>query len=124
MTGKPGPGAASGKRSRRGGAAALLAASWIVSPALAAPAGIPPPGALSCAGCHGPAGGGPVPGLAGRPAADIVADMQAFRTGARSATVMDRIARGFTDEETRAIAEWLSAPDGTTPPVRPLPAKP
>jgi cytochrome c553 len=33
--------------------------------------------------------------------------MQAFRTGARPATVMDRIAKGFSDEETRAIATWL-----------------
>jgi cytochrome c553 len=34
--------------------------------------------------------------------------MQAFRTGERPATVMDRIARGFTDEEARAIAAWVS----------------
>lgn len=34
--------------------------------------------------------------------------MQDYRTGQRSATVMDRIAKGFTDEETRAIASWLS----------------
>jgi sulfide dehydrogenase cytochrome subunit len=33
--------------------------------------------------------------------------MQAFRTGARPATVMDRIAKGFTDEEIRAIAAWV-----------------
>ena len=46
--------------------------------------------------------------LAGRPAEEIVAAMQTFRTGERSATVMDRIARGFTDEETRAIAAWVS----------------
>ena len=41
------------------------------------------------------------------PPAEIVAAMQAFRTGERPATVMDRIAKGFTDEETRAIAAWL-----------------
>jgi cytochrome c553 len=34
--------------------------------------------------------------------------MQAFRTGERQATVMDRIANGFTDDETRAIAAWVS----------------
>ncbi|OYX73165.1 MAG: cytochrome C [Rhizobiales bacterium 32-66-11] len=68
----------------------------------------PPPGASSCSGCHGVAGGA-VPALAGRPAGEIVADMQAFRTGARPATVMDRIAKGFTDEETRAIADWIAA---------------
>jgi cytochrome c553 len=34
--------------------------------------------------------------------------MQEYRMGQRPATVMDRIAKGFTDEETRAIALWLS----------------
>ncbi len=34
--------------------------------------------------------------------------MTAYRTGAREATVMDRIAKGFTVSETRAIAEWLA----------------
>jgi cytochrome c553 len=33
--------------------------------------------------------------------------MQAFRSGQRAATVMDRIAKGVSDEETRAIAVWL-----------------
>ena len=40
--------------------------------------------------------------------------MQAFRAGERPATVMDRIAKGFTDEETRAIAAWLAAAGGAT----------
>jgi cytochrome c553 len=34
--------------------------------------------------------------------------MKAFRTGQRQATVMDRIAKGFNDDETRAIAAWVS----------------
>jgi sulfide dehydrogenase cytochrome subunit len=75
-----------------------------------------PPGAASCSGCHGPAGSGPVPSLAGRPAADIVTAMQAFRDGGREATVMDRIAKGFSDDETRAIADWLAANRGAAKP--------
>ncbi len=68
-----------------------------------------PPGATACSGCHGPAApSAAVPPLHGRPSGDIVAAMQDFRTGQRPATVMDRIARGFTDEEARAIASWLS----------------
>jgi sulfide dehydrogenase cytochrome subunit len=68
-----------------------------------------PPGAASCSGCHGPsAGDAVVPPLQGRPAEEIVGAMQAFRAGQRPATVMDRIAKGFADEETRAIATWLS----------------
>jgi cytochrome c553 len=51
----------------------------------------------------------PVPPLAGRKADDIVAAMQAFRAGQKPATVMDRIAKGFSDAEARAIADWLGA---------------
>jgi sulfide dehydrogenase cytochrome subunit len=72
----------------------------------ATPAAAQPSGAASCAGCHAQAG--PVPGLEGRPAAEIAASMAAFRSGERPATVMDRIAKGFTDDETRAIAAWLA----------------
>jgi sulfide dehydrogenase cytochrome subunit len=71
----------------------------------------PPAGASSCTGCH-PANAGvetAVPGLAGRNAAEIVAAMEAFRSGQRPATVMDRIAKGFTVEEVQAIAAWYSA---------------
>lgn len=70
---------------------------------------VAPPGATSCSGCHGPgASGAAVAPLHGRPSEEIAAAMQDYRTGQRPATVMDRIAKGFTDEETRAIATWLS----------------
>jgi len=51
----------------------------------------------------------PVPTIRGRDPAKIVAAMQAFRSGERSSTVMGRIAKGFSDDETRAIAAWLAA---------------
>jgi cytochrome c553 len=35
--------------------------------------------------------------------------MQAFRSGQTPATVMDRIAKGFTVEEIQAIAAWYAA---------------
>ncbi len=69
-------------------------------------AAAPPPGASSCAGCHG---GGGMPALAGQPAEAITGAMLAYRAGQGSPTVMDRIARGFTEEEIRAIAAWVSA---------------
>lgn len=70
---------------------------------------VAPPGATACSGCHGPSTpGAAVPPLHGRPSGEIVAAMQDFRTGQRPTTVMDRIAKGFTDEETQAIASWLS----------------
>jgi sulfide dehydrogenase cytochrome subunit len=68
-----------------------------------------PAGASSCGGCHAarPTAGQSVPPIAGRPAAEIEDAMTAFRVGERPATIMMRIARGFSPEETRAIAEWL-----------------
>ena len=70
-----------------------------------------PPGAMSCSGCH-PAGRGvdaSVPRLIGRDPADIVTAMQGFKSGQRPSTVMDRIAKGFSDDEVKAIAAWYGA---------------
>jgi len=71
----------------------------------------PPPGATSCSGCHATRANvdTPVPRLVGRDAADIAAATTAFRSGQRAGTVMDRIAKGFSDDEVRAIAAWLAA---------------
>ncbi len=71
----------------------------------------PPPGATSCSGCHpwSTSVETKVPPLRGRDPAEIVAAMEAFRSGERSSTVMGRIAKGFSDDETRAIAAWLAA---------------
>ncbi len=96
----------SGVRVRFAAAAALIAD--VAVPAMAADA---PPGAASCSGCH-PATAKvetPVARLVGQDPAAIVAAMQAFRTGRRPATVMDRIAKGFSDDEVRAIAAWYAA---------------
>jgi len=70
----------------------------------------PPAGAAACSGCH-PASTrvtSPVTRLAGRDQAAIVKAMQDFRSGTRAGTVMDRIAKGFTDEEIQAIAAWYA----------------
>jgi sulfide dehydrogenase cytochrome subunit len=79
--------------------------------AAAASAAEPPPGATSCSGCHPPTASAEtrVPPLRGQNAAEIVAAMEAFRSGERPSTVMQRIAKGFSDNEIRAIAAWLAA---------------
>jgi cytochrome c553 len=41
-------------------------------------------------------------------AEQIETAMQAFRSDTRASTVMARIAKGFTDEEVRAIAQWYA----------------
>jgi cytochrome subunit of sulfide dehydrogenase len=70
-----------------------------------------PPGASSCSGCHPTSAAveTPVSRLVGRPAAEIVAAMQAFRSGQLPASVMDRIAKGFSEDEIAAIAAWYAA---------------
>jgi cytochrome c553 len=45
--------------------------------------------------------------LAGQDASAVVAAMRAYRGGQRPATVMDRIAKGFSDDEITAIASWF-----------------
>ena len=84
--------------------AAALVFALIDYAAAAGPADAPP-GALACSGCH-PAGR---TADKGRNPADIVTAMQAFKSGQLPSTVMDRIAKGFSDDEVKAIAAWYGA---------------
>jgi cytochrome c553 len=85
----------------------IVAAAVFVAPGLTWAAS--PPGAAACFGCHTAApDGGPVPALGTFTSAQIVTAMQAFRSGSRPATVMNRIAKGFSDEEIKAIADWYA----------------
>jgi len=90
---------------------ALAAAIGVASIATAVVASAEPPaGAVACSGCH-PASTrvtSPVLRLHGLEQAAIVRAMQDFRSGQRAATVMDRIAKGFTDAEIQAIAAWYA----------------
>jgi cytochrome subunit of sulfide dehydrogenase len=90
-------------------AAPLVLLLWLpFGGAMAADA---PPGASSCSGCH-PASQSvdtPVKRLIGLKSEDIVAAVKAFRSGEKPATIMDRIAKGFTDDEIKAIADWYGA---------------
>ena len=89
----------------------IVAAAVILASGGAALAADAPPGAASCSGCHAanPNVQTLVPPLKGRPAAEIVNQMAAFKSGERKGTIMDRIAKGFSDEETRAIAAWYES---------------
>jgi cytochrome c553 len=68
--------------------------------------------AANCAACHGTEGraapGSTVPGLAGRSSAEIADIMAQFREGKRSTTVMQQIAKGFTEAEVAAISDYFS----------------
>ncbi|MDF1529014.1 MAG: c-type cytochrome [Sedimenticola sp.] len=84
----------------------------LVLGALAANAG-PSPEMLSqtCAACHGTMGSsvGVIPTIAGADSEYFVETMQAFKSGDRKATVMDRVAKGYSDEEITAMAGYFAA---------------
>jgi cytochrome subunit of sulfide dehydrogenase len=93
--------------------ASLTAAAAMLFSITAAAAGSmePPVGAAACSGCH-PASSvaeTSVPALAGRNAQEIVTQMRAFKSGQRDAIVMDRIAKGYSEAEIEAIANWYQA---------------
>ena len=84
------------------------ASLWIVPAIAQSPS--PPPGAASCGGCHpaNPSAATPVPRLEGRGATELVSLMQGFRSGQQAATVMDRIAKGYSEPEIQSIADWYA----------------
>ncbi|KAB1074391.1 c-type cytochrome [Methylobacterium planeticum] len=86
---------------------ALSALALLLAPApTGATEGRPPPGATSCTGCH--ATGAAMQPISGRPAPEIAAALAEYRSGARPATVMNRIAKGFTEAESQAIAAYFA----------------
>ena len=87
----------------------LATAFLLAGPAQAADAA--PPGASSCTGCHATSKTVQtvIPRIAGRKAADIVTFMREYRSGAWPSSVMGRIAKGFDDQQTEAIAAWFAA---------------
>jgi sulfide dehydrogenase cytochrome subunit len=67
--------------------------------------------AATCAGCHGTHGKlGTVEfmPLAGLSEKEFVRAMEDFRSGKRSATLMDLVANGFSDSEIRAMARYFA----------------
>lgn len=90
--------------------AAFLAGMIVHLAALPAAAGDAPAGASACSGCHATSSKveTPAPRLIGLKATDIENAMRAYRSGERPATVMDRIAKGFSDDEVKAIAKWYA----------------
>jgi sulfide dehydrogenase cytochrome subunit len=65
----------------------------------------------TCAGCHGTDGSsvGPAsPSIAGMSAAYFTETMAAFKSGERPSTIMQRIAKGYTDEEIELMAGFFA----------------
>ena len=66
----------------------------------------------TCFNCHGTDGRSPggMPSLAGRPESALKAQLMAFKSDAPpvGTTVMNRLAKGYTDEELAALAKHFS----------------
>ena len=67
--------------------------------------------AATCVSCHGPAGrtANGIPVIAGRSKDSLMARLTAFKEGKRPSTVMTQLAKGYSDAQIEAIAEYFAA---------------
>jgi cytochrome subunit of sulfide dehydrogenase len=86
---------------------ALIATLYVAAPTLAAEGEIL---ALSCAACHGTDGksAGSIPTIAGKNRAVLETTLTDFKSGKRTGTVMNRLAKGYTDDEIKALATFFA----------------
>ena len=93
--------------------AAVVASLFLIAVATRAADPAAPPGrdiAANCANCHGTNGRSlpPMPSLAGRPAGEIAMLVREFRDGKRPSTVMQQLAKGYTDAQIEAAATYFA----------------
>lgn len=66
----------------------------------------------ACANCHGTDGRSPggIPSIAGRPESVLLGHLRAFKseTPPPGTTIMDRLTRGYSDEQLQALAHHFS----------------
>jgi sulfide dehydrogenase cytochrome subunit len=67
--------------------------------------------ARNCMGCHGLNGKSPGadPTIYGKSADYLVQRLAEFRDGKRDATVMNRVMKGFADEDIRGLADYYAS---------------
>src|SRR3989338_1254827 len=89
---------------------------------------VPPSAAMlsnACGGCHGTNGisaGPSMPSLAGQSKVFFVDAMKKFKSGERNGTVMSRLAKGYSDEQIVAMADFFAKqkPQPQSTPVDPV----
>jgi sulfide dehydrogenase cytochrome subunit len=67
--------------------------------------------AETCVGCHGAGGssaGPAIPSIAGIDKEYFVESMEEYQKGERPATIMDRLAKGYTEEEIKRMADYFN----------------
>lgn len=91
-------------------AACLLSAAGV---AQAADANLGRNLAATCANCHGTDGkaidGSGIDSLAGEDKAKLLKKLGDFKSGAKPASIMHQISKGYTDEQLALIAEYFAA---------------
>jgi sulfide dehydrogenase cytochrome subunit len=88
-----------------------LAAALVALPAHAQESPAARSLAATCGACHGTDGRSvtaEVAALAGVPREHIASQMRAFRDGTRPATVMQQIAKGYSDQQIDLMADYFS----------------
>lgn len=92
---------------------AVLGLALITGAVSGARAEMPSPVVLAntCFSCHGTDGhsAGAMPSLNGKPAAYISTMLTAYRSDAKKGTVMNRIAKGFSQDEIKALSQYFAA---------------
>lgn len=114
---------------------ATLSGIWLgigASVALLSPAAAQTPADIvvlagPCANCHGPDGRSPgqIVSLAGRPQAVLLQQLQAFKSDnpPPGTTVMNRLAKGYSDEQIAALAGYFSKISPNAPAAAPAKKK-
>lgn len=91
-------------------ATTVLLASCALQPLMAADPNLGRTIGLTCYGCHGADGvsKGAVPSLKGLSESHVVTAMMGFKSGERQGTIMNRIAKGYTDEQIKALGKFVA----------------
>ena len=100
----------------------LLLSSFLVA-GLATAAGIRSPSMLSntCAGCHGTNGasaGDIMPIIGGLEKEYLYTVLSEYKSGERDSTIMGRIAKGYSDNELKAIASYMASQPWVSSPIK------
>lgn len=91
----------------------LLASAAVLSAETNSQAALPasfPYFAGNCFNCHGTEGrvNSAIPSIAGRDKAYLEETLKAYKAGTKQATIMNQLAKGYSDEEIAVLADYFS----------------
>ncbi len=93
----------------------ILPVLWLLASASALSAESATPSAFpyfvsNCFNCHGTEGrvNSAIPSIAGRDKEFLEETLKAYKAGTKQATIMNQLAKGYTDEEIAILADYFS----------------